>query len=69
MCGDEPLDVIAPVLAAPLARDRERRLADVGQGPYPIPGGQSSRPTIVRLKTRRPEIFPIWNFSISRRLE
>ena len=32
MRSDEPLDVIAPVSAAPLAHDRERRLADVGHG-------------------------------------
>jgi hypothetical protein len=32
MHGDETGDVIAPVPTASLARDRERRLADVGQG-------------------------------------
>ena len=32
MRGDEPGDVVAPMPAAPLADDGDRRLADVGQG-------------------------------------
>jgi hypothetical protein len=37
MHSDEALDIVAPVPAAPLA-DRERRLADVGQGEGAVAG-------------------------------
>ena len=38
MRGDEPGNVVAPMLAAPLAADGERRLADVGQGEGAVAG-------------------------------
>jgi hypothetical protein len=47
--GDEPGDIVAPVLAAPLAADSERRLADVGQGQRAVAWHGAAAVTAMRI--------------------